>query len=299
MDKKLALAILGILFSLSFPTPSWAETVLEKVARTGVLTAGTRTDAVPFAYINDEEEWRGYSIDMLVLIKEQLEEELNKDITLELVKVTPQDRIPKVLSGEVDIVCGSTSFTWNRDKFVDFSLSYAVTGTQLLVKQDSNLGSADSLKGKRIGIISGTINESVIELVQPQATLVTFKNGMEGMSALQQGKIDAFAWDGILLKGLQQKASNPATLAVVPEEPYAKEGIACMVPEENSQFLDTVNYSLARFMQGFLVGEEKSVDILNQWFGTEGIVPVNRSVVVEFFQDVIDTREQIPISQSE
>lgn len=299
MKKKLAIAILSILFTAALPTPSWAETVIEKVVRTGVLTAGTRKDAIPFAYVNENEEWRGYSIDMLVLIRDQLEKQLGKEIQLELEEVTPENRIPKVISGEVDIVCGSTSFTWERDRYIDFSISYAVTGTRLLTKKGSGLGSSESLKGKRIGAISKTINEQVIELVQPEATLVSFNNSAQGLAALEKGQIDAFAWDGILLEGLRKTTSNPDGFEVLPEKPYTREGIACMVPEGNSKFLDAVNYSLVKFMQGFVIGESKSVAILDRWFGQQGVIPINRELVLEFFQDIIDTREQIPISQGE
>ncbi len=294
-----SIPILTLIFTLALPAPSWAETVIEKVARTGVLLAGTRKEAIPFAYLNEKEEWRGYSIDMLVLIRDQLEKELGKKIVLELEEVTPENRIPMVVESKVDIVCGSTSFTWEREKFVDFSISYAVTGTRLLVKQGSSLGSPESLSNKRIGVLPKTINEQVIKLVQPQATSISVKNGAEGLAALEQGKIDAFAWDGILLEGLRKTASNPDAYEVVPKEPYTREGIACMVPEGNSQFLDIVNYSLVKFMQGFVEGKSQSVDIFEQWFGAKGVIPVERELVIEFFQDIIDSRAQIPIPKSE
>ncbi|MGK7876512.1 MAG: amino acid ABC transporter substrate-binding protein [Xenococcaceae cyanobacterium] len=299
MNKRLAISILTLLFTVALPTPSWAETVMEKVTRTGVLTAGTRTDAIPFAYIKEDDEWLGYSIEMLVLIRDQLEKELNKEIALEFVAVTPEDRIPKVVSREVDIVCGSTSFTWEREKFVDFSISYAVSGTKLLVKKGSNLSSPESLIGKRIGAIPKTTNEQVIKLVQPQATLVSVKNGAEGLLALQQGQIDAFAWDDILLKGLRKTSSNPDAFAVVPEQPYNREGIACMLPEDGSKFRDLVNYSLVNFMQGFVIGDSRYVAIFDRWFGSTGVIPINRDLVIDFFQDVIDSREQIPIPKGD
>ena len=43
-----------------------AETVIEKVARTGTLTAGTSKDALPFAFRNDDDELVGYSIDIFI-----------------------------------------------------------------------------------------------------------------------------------------------------------------------------------------------------------------------------------------
>ena len=296
MQKKLAIAILSILFTVALPTPSWAETVIEKVVRTGVLTAGTRKDARPFGYINEDEEWVGYSLDMLALIREQLEKELGKKITLELVEVEVANRIPRVVERKVDLVCGSTSFTWEREKAVDFSIPYFLTGTQLLVKKGSSLGSVESLKGKRIGAIPETTNEQLIKRLQPQAILVPVKNRAEGFSALEQDQIDAFAWDGILLEGLRQIIPNPDDFAVVPEEPYDRAPYACMVPEDNSKFRELVNYSIAKFMQGFILNDRKYVTLFDRWFGSTGLIPLNRDQVLFHFRNILDYTEQIPKS---
>ncbi|BAZ12455.1 ABC transporter, binding protein component [Calothrix sp. NIES-4071] len=110
---------------------------------------------------------------------------------------------------KVDIVCDASSFTWERDKLVDFSVSYAITGTHLLVKKDSTLGTAESLLGKRVGVLPQTTNEQVIRKVQPKAQLVNFKNRNEAYTALEQGKIDAFAADGILSLRVAAIAEKP------------------------------------------------------------------------------------------
>ncbi|WP_256444138.1 transporter substrate-binding domain-containing protein [Synechocystis sp. PCC 6803] len=48
--------------------PVQAETVLERVARTGELRAGTRTDAVPFGFEMANGEMEGYGVDLMALI---------------------------------------------------------------------------------------------------------------------------------------------------------------------------------------------------------------------------------------
>ena len=77
MYRKLAFAALGFILPLSFSIqPTIAYTVLEKVAKTGVLTVGTSKDAFPFAYQNNKGQLIGYSVDMVKLIEKQLEQEL-------------------------------------------------------------------------------------------------------------------------------------------------------------------------------------------------------------------------------
>jgi polar amino acid transport system substrate-binding protein len=293
MDKKVAIACLSLIFAATLQLPSQAETVIERVARTGVLTAGTSTDAIPLAYDNDKGELVGYSIDMLNLIKGQLEARLGKPIQLDFVELTPEDRISKLEGREVDIICEAVSFTWNREQYVDFSTSYGVTGTKLLVKKSSSINSAESLAGKQVGVISETTNEQVIKLVQPQATLVPIKDIAAGFAALEAGKIDALAWDALLLEGFRQTVNQPETFAVVPEAAYNREGLACMLPQNDSTFRNLVDFTLVKFMQGVMAGDSQSVAIFDRWFGPDGMVPARRDQVNQFFKYVIDSHEQI------
>ncbi|MDJ0533231.1 MAG: amino acid ABC transporter substrate-binding protein [Xenococcaceae cyanobacterium MO_207.B15] len=289
------ITILGTVLTTQIAT---AETVMEKVARTGVLTAGTSKDALPFAYADNEGQLMGYSVDMLTLIKQQLETELGREIQLKLVALEPKHRIPQLVNNDVDIVCDASSFTWERDKKIDFSVSYGLTGTSLLVKQNDYLTISQSLVGKQIGVLPGTTNELAIKKAEPRANLVSFRDRQQGYSALKQGRIDAFADDGILLESWLQTTNNFEDFVIAGY--YSQEGIACMIPEDNSQFLNNVNYALIRFMQSFLAGKQESVALFDRWFGSQGRVPLTkdlRDLMLENMQLIVDFKEEIPTSE--
>ena len=296
MSKTIAIAALSLLLTAALPSVASAESVMQKVKRTGVLTAGTSKDAFPFAYKDKQGKLIGYSVDMLKLIQQQLEKELGKKLQLKLVALNTDERIPNIINNKVDIVCDASSFTWERNKNVDFSFSYGATGTNLLVKKTSNLGDSKSLIGKRIGVLAKTTNEKAIAQAQPKAKLVYFKDRQKAYTALEQGKIDAFASDGILLEAWLGRGQHYNTYKVVPDRPYSREGIACMVPENNSDFLDTVNYTFYGFMQGFVNNESKYVTIFDRWFGPRGAIPLNRDLrelTVETMRIVIDSHQDI------
>jgi polar amino acid transport system substrate-binding protein len=294
MLKKLSSAALGLLLALSCAQPSWAETVMEKVSRTGILTVGTRFDLIPYAYTDDKGNLVGYSIDALNVLRKQLETHLGKAITMEMVETNnPGDSILKLQKGDIDIAC-NTAFTWERDKYVDFSNSYSISGIRLVTKPNSNLGTPESLAGKRIGIGENTIAADVIKLLQPKAILVSNIESVEqGFTLLNEGKVDALAGDTIIMEGTVQPlgASN---YKLTPEEPYARFGMACMVPENNSAFLNLVNYSLVKLMQGYVNQEKPYVDMVNRWFGADGVVPLPEKLVRSFFETIIIERAQIP-----
>ena len=125
-----------------------AETVLEKISRTGKFTAGTRTSSIPFAFINEKKEWVGFSVDLIKEIHRRLERNLVKKIKLDLKKVTPKTRIPLVVNRTIDIECGSTTYTRSRDEAVDFSINFFFTGGQLLIKKESGIKAARDLMVK-------------------------------------------------------------------------------------------------------------------------------------------------------
>jgi ABC-type amino acid transport substrate-binding protein len=247
--------------------PVLAETVLEKISRTGVLAAGTRGTSIPFAFINEKNEWIGFSIDLLEAIRARLEKKLAKRIKLEKKEVTPATWIRLVVNRSIDVECGSTTYTRGRDETVDFSINFFFTGSQLLVKKGSGIKSLADVAGKRVGAAQGTTNERALRASQPKTDVVTFQDHATGFLALEQGRIVAYVSDGILLAGLAAKAKNPKDYAVVGDF-FSKDPYSCMVPENDSKWRDFVNHT---FME--LIDSGKFFELYEKWFGERGVVP--------------------------
>ena len=266
--------LLTLLLGTGPVAPALAETVLEKITRTGVLTAGTRTASIPFAFLNEKNEWIGFSIDLLEAVRARLDRKLGKSITLDKKEVTPATRIPLVANRTIDIECGSTTHTRARDETVDFSVVFFVTGSQLLVKRSGGVRNLADLAGKRVGATQGTTNEKALRASAPWADVVTFQDHAAGLLALEQGKIVAYTTDGILLAGLAAKARNPKDYAVVGEF-FSKDPYACVLPENDSRWRDFVNHT---FME--LIDSGKYWELYDKWFGDKGVVsyPVSDQV---------------------
>lgn len=275
-----------------------ANTVIENIAQNNTFVVGTPINAVPYSYINSSEQLDGYSIDVVKLIHQQLEKQLGKTITLSFVPINSiEETIPKIQSGEIDIAC-NVVFTWERDKYVDYTLRYTLSGIRLLLPKGK---ATNSFAGKKIGIPSQTFVKDVVKLANPDATLVEFDSMEEGSKALTEGKIDALAGDTLLLDGLRQQL-NPDGFEQYPplsENPYAKYGVGCIVPQNNSTFLNIANYTIAKMMEGYLVGDTQMTNLVNKWVGLEGIASiVSPDAIQQFFQNTINNHEQIPFSKN-
>ncbi|WP_267383562.1 amino acid ABC transporter substrate-binding protein [Cyanobacterium sp. uoEpiScrs1] len=296
MKNKLALIILVMIFTATRQSISLAGGILEKIKQNGVINAGTSRDSIPFSYINDQGEWVGYSLDILEVIRKDIQKKIGEPIKLNLVEVTAKNRLSFIQNRNIDIECSSTTVTWKRSQTVDFTVSYFASGTKILVKKGSELETIETLAGRKIGVITKTTNERVIQQQQPAAKLVRVKDHNDGLKKLEEDKIDAFAGDGIILEGLKKESRNPSLLKVVPEFPYAYESYACMVPQDESAWRNIVDYSLVKFMQGIVSDQPETVSVYEKWFGEEtGITPYSREAINDYFQGIINSYEWVPL----
>jgi len=240
-----------------------AETILEKINRTGVFTVGTRTASPPFGFINKQNEWVGFSIDLAGLVHKGLEKKLNKTIKFELKESAPVTRIPLLTSMAVDLIAGTMTDTRARRDSVDFSLTFFVTGAQFLVKEGSPITGIANITGKRIGTQQGSTNERALRERNVQADLIVFPDQANAFTALVQGRVDAYTNDGIQLWGLKYKAPNPNEWKVVGDF-YTYEPYGMAMRKNESDFRAVVNNAL---MEALESGEY--FKIYEKWFGSK------------------------------
>jgi ABC-type amino acid transport substrate-binding protein len=265
--KRLGIFMMVAMLILGLAGISSAETTLEKIKRTGVFTVGTRTGSPPFGYINKQNEWVGFSIDLARLIHKNMEKKLGQSVKFELKESTPATRIPLLSSMAVDLIAGTMTDTRARRESVDFSLTFFVTGAQFMVKKGSPIRGVKDIAGKRIGAQQGSTNERELRARYPQAVLVVFPDQPAAFTAMTQGKVDAYTNDGIQLWGLKMKASNPDDWEVVGEW-YTYEPYGMAMRKNDSDFRQVVNVALMEAIEG---GEY--FNLYEKWFGLKSEVP--------------------------
>jgi glutamate/aspartate transport system substrate-binding protein len=267
MRRMLLLLALLITFAGTV-TVARAETTLERIGQTGILTIGTRTGSPPFAYVNKNNEWVGFSIDLVeTAILPLLSKKLNKPIKLEKKESAPNTRIPLLTSNAVDLIAETMTDTRSRREQVDFSLTFFATGAQFLVKKGAPIKGLQTIAGKRIAAQQGSTNAKIIRERMPTAKLLEFPDQPAAFQALAQGQVQAYTNDGIQLAGLKAKAPKPDDWAVVGEffsyEPY---GMA--MRKNESDFRQVVNFGLMEAIES-----GKYFELYDKWFGPKGEVP--------------------------
>ena len=179
---------------------------LQKARSTGAVTIAHRESSIPFSYLSARGEPIGYSIDLCKLLVDAISEELGRTIAIKWQLVTSESRIPAVMSGQVDLECGSTTNNLERQKQVSFSPTMFVSGTKLMVKRGSAIKSFRDLGGKTVVVTAGTTNQKAMEEIAKRFKLafriVVSPDHAQSFAQVVEGKADTFATDDVLLYGL-------------------------------------------------------------------------------------------------
>lgn len=238
---------------------------LRKIKETGTINLGHRESSVPFSYYDARHQVVGYSHDLMLKVLDAVKAELGLPaLTIKLVPVTAQNRIPLVQNGAVDLECGSTSHTIERARQVAFSVSIFVVGTRLMTSRTSGIRDFADLQGRKVVITSGTTSDRLLRTFNERGgdrfTIVTAKDHGESFRLLEMGQVDAFMLDDALLYGERAKAQKPENWVVV-GTPMSSEVYGCMLRREDTELKQIVDRALTRLMT---TGE--ALRIHTKWF---------------------------------
>ncbi len=250
MKLKL-IAGITIIFSVLFPGVSLAQTALQDIQKTGVLKVGIRKDAPPFGYM-ESNAWKGLCIESTELLRTSLEQQLNRSISVErletsLDEASPQGRFRSITSKRIHLECGPNTILRQPPAGTTYSLPFLYSGTHLLVKPDNKLivNPSGFLQNVTIGILEGSLTQQFIASRYQLATQRVYQGNLArqtGVKDAVEGKIEAFASDGILLVGeALRQGLSPNQYAIIPEQPLTCISYGMILPANDAEWLESVN----------------------------------------------------------
>ena len=242
---------------------------LKQISETKVVRLAHRSDARPFSFVNEQGKPDGYTVELCKFIVHSLELQMDAKLTIEWVPVDTRSRFDAIATGAADMECGSSTVSFERMTKVDFSSFIFMENTGVLVRASSKIFSVGDLGDKKIAVIAGTTNELALKKElqrrQLQASVILVKDRQEGMAELENGAVDGFASDKLLLIGAQN--ADASTYKMLPEnlsyEPYA-----IALPRGDSAFRLAVNKGLSQ-----LYSSPEILDIYLKWFAAMGPRP--------------------------
>jgi ABC-type amino acid transport substrate-binding protein len=238
---------------------------LKKIKETGVISLGHRESSIPFSYYDNNQQVIGYSQDIAMLIVAEIKARLNQpDLKIKLTPVTSQNRIPLIQNGTVDLECGSTTNTFERENQAGFSDSIFLYGIRFITRKDSGIKDFADLAGKTVATTAGTSDERMLRKMnqdkQMNMTIISGKDHAESFLNVTTGRAVAFVMDEPLLYGERAKAPD-ADSYVVTGTPPVSENYACMLRKDDAQFKQVVDAAVVK-----LETSPAGVALYNKWF---------------------------------
>lgn len=264
-SASLFTAAIGVTFASSVKAQDTGT--LKKIKDSGTIVLGVRESSIPFSYLDDSQKPIGYSIDMCMKVVDSVKKKLKMpNLVVKTNPVTSQTRIPLMTNGTIDLECGSTTNSVERQKQVAFSVAHYVTSVRMAVKTGSGIKRLDDLNGKPVVTTTGTTSDRYIKQNE-QGKQIDVKNiygkdHAESFLILESGRAVAFVMDDVLLAGLIARSKTPKAFEIVGPalsvEPYG-----LMMRKDDPQFKKVVDDSLIALMKS---GEAEK--IYKKWFTT-------------------------------
>lgn len=140
----------------------------------------------PFGMMDANMQPEGSDVDIARMIAKDLGAEL------EMVPVTGPDRISLLLSGKADMVISSFSITPDREKVIAFSKPYGALLLVIAAPKNVSIHRLSDLVGKRVGVVRGNLQDTVLTPVAPQGTSIArYDDDATVDAAILSGEIDA------------------------------------------------------------------------------------------------------------
>jgi glutamate/aspartate transport system substrate-binding protein len=222
-----------------------ASPTLDKIRELGKITFGYREASIPFAYLGTDQKPTGLSLDLCAAIADKVRSDLRRpELATEYVAVDASNRIPLLQNGTIDIECGSTTNTAERQKQVSFSIATYVASPRWLVAVASPITELKQLEGQTIVVTQGSLNlggaQKVIAEQKLKVTLAQAKDHAESILMLRTDRAAAWFEDDILVAGMVANSPDPKAYRML-SATYAPTYYGLMIRKDDPEFKTLVD----------------------------------------------------------
>jgi ABC-type amino acid transport substrate-binding protein len=266
----MALVVFG---AASLARPAHAQELtgtLKKVHDDGVIVLGVREASIPFSYF-DGKHTVGYSQNIALQIVDEIKKTLGlPQLKVHEITVTSSNRTPMLLNNQIDLECGSTTHTVERENLAAFSNSIFQYAVRMITRKSSGITDFPDLAGKTVVTTAGTSDERLLRRLNTEKSLnmriTSARDHPEAFALLKDDRAVAFVMDEPIVYGFKSTDPRPEDF-VVTGTPLGYEVYACMFRKGDEPFRRLVNGVIAR---GQTTGDAER--LYNQWF-TQPIPP--------------------------
>ncbi|MBY5375909.1 ABC transporter substrate-binding protein [Rhizobium leguminosarum] len=208
----------------------------------GTISVGTMGDSKPYTFATADGQFTGFDIELFLNVVSRLGFQKDK------VTFTGQEfsaLLPSVANERFDVAVAAIGTTEARKKTIDFSDGY-LAGYLSVLTPDAGIKDADGLKGKRLGVVQGTLQEVYAAKNFGGTDLVKFPDNNSAVAALNNGTVDAHFLD---YEAAKQYGERYPALKVAVNIPSFDAPAGFVVRKGNDAFRTALNGALHDAMQ--------------------------------------------------
>jgi polar amino acid transport system substrate-binding protein len=227
-----------------------------KLVTPGQLTVGSDTSFPPFESMNGNVA-EGFDVDLMGALAKEM------GVNTVVFKTEIFDTLIPTLKagGKFDVIASGMTIKADRQKEINFTDPYFDSNQSIAMKTGGTYTGPADLKGKKVGVQSGTTGESwATENLKPAgAIIVPFKDAVQAFSALQAGNVVAVINDlPVTAEIVKDPSKGLAMIAQIPTGEQYGFGVS----KDNPALLAALNAALAKVKSS---GEYDT--IYTKWFG--------------------------------
>ena len=208
----------------------------------GTLKIGTSNNIKPYAY-EENGKLTGFEIDLISAAAKQI------GLKPSFVAMDFSGLLPAVNNRQFDVAASAIGITAERKQMVDFSHGYLAGYFGVLTRPRSGITkSVSSVKGKKIAVLQGSIEDSLSSKLIPGANIVRFPDDNTADLALKDSRVDGFFNDydpnlGIIKKYADLHLVQPVII------PATSSPAGWAVKKGNTKLLTALNGALDKLVK--------------------------------------------------
>ena len=236
----------------------------------GQLILVTEAGFAPYEYYSNG-EIVGVDID----IAKEIAKELNKELIIK--DVAFDSIINEVKTGKSDIGAAGISYTEEREKEVDFTVSYAESRQVVIINKDGyDITDVNDLAFKKVAVQLGSIADDYLSNNYYTTNIVREKKFLAAIQDLKDHKVDAVVMDEL-----------PATRLItsdmkILDEPLLIDSYGMVIKKGNKELLEQVNNVIIKLKETGRIDE-----YMLKHLGVDEIKEGNRNIIERFYDSVI------------
>lgn len=233
MKLKHLIVVVGLAFAASSQAADMKE-----------LRIGQDPTYEPFEYKTPDGKLVGFEVDIANALCAQMKRKCV------FVDQSWEGIIPSLMAKKYDVIISSMSRTEERRKTVDFSDKIYNTPQTIVAKKGSTInGSPASLKGKKVGVLKGSVQETyAVKVLEPAgATVVGYPTTQDSYLDMESGRIDAVVADMVEVRsGLLTKPEGKPFAIVASDlvDPMFVEGTGAALRKQDTKLLAQINEAI-------------------------------------------------------